>query len=271
MHFQDSASLIEKGPLDLTHPQNLVVDHLLGEPKPELKPKPKKPIKSPVIKNMFFGPKRLFLASPSLRRKKKQKRSKRHTLDIWRHTQKDIIGDTSNDPGTSTSEKDRVVDCMLMRRKKRRHHGTLNKKRSACRASKSSNDCSVNSFETKEKGPEERIGPHVAILATDQQLEQTLISIETQCDVQDKRGLVRHGIMSMLTRGLEMPTGMFPLQCVSIVLFCVDLFYCILYDDLIHLCASAVARWDGIESPSSEAFGLGDAQNGSIGYVLDEW
>eukprot|EP00268_Persea_americana_P043304 TRINITY_DN434_c0_g1_i1.p1 TRINITY_DN434_c0_g1~~TRINITY_DN434_c0_g1_i1.p1 ORF type:complete len:872 (+),score=171.46 TRINITY_DN434_c0_g1_i1:153-2768(+) len=239
MHeFQDSASLIEKGPLDLTHPQNLGVDHLLGEPKPELKPKPKKPIKSPVIKNMFFGPKRLFLAAPSLQRKKKQKRSKRHTLDIWRHAQKDIIGDTSNDPGTSTSEKDRVVDCMLMRRKKRRHHGTLNKKRSACRASKSSNDCSVNSFETKEKGPEERIGPHVAILATDQQLEKTSISIETQCDVQDKRGLVRHGIMSMLTRGLEMPT---------------------------------VARWDGIESPSSEAFGLGDAQNGSIGYVLDEW
>lgn len=231
MHFQDSAILNEKGPLDLTHPQNLGVDHLLGEPKLELKPKPKKPMKSPVVKNMFFGPKRLFLASPSLRRKKKQKRSKRHTLNIWKHAEKDIIGDASNDPGTSTSEKDRVVDCMLIRRKKRRHHGTLNKKRSACRASKSCNDCSVNSFETKEKGPEERIGPHVAILATDRQLEKTSISIETQCDVQDKRGLVRHGIMSMLTRGLEMPTGRFPLQCVSIVLSCLDLFYCILYDD----------------------------------------
>lgn len=56
-----------------------------------------------------------------------------------------------------------------------------------------------------------------------------------------------------------------------IVLFFLHLFYCILYDDLIHLRASAVARWDDIESPSSEAFGLGDAQNGGIGYVLDEW
>lgn len=265
LHFQGNGILNEKGPLDLTCPQHMGNGHLPVEPEP----KQKKLMKSPVVKSML-GSKWLFRASLRLRKKKKQKQSKRHILDIWKLAQKDIMGDSSNDPGTSTSEKHRVVDCMLVRRKKRPRHDTL-KKGSARKASKSSGDCPVNSLETKEKGAEERIGPHIAVLATDQQLEKSVITAETQCDVQDKRVSVHRGMMSMLTRGLEMPTGRFPLQLVSIALFCLDLFYCIFNHDLNHLSASAVARWDDIESSSSGAFGLGGAHNGSIGYVLDEW
>ncbi|XP_058114075.1 ubiquitin carboxyl-terminal hydrolase 23 isoform X2 [Magnolia sinica] len=206
--------------------------------------KPKKLLKFRTVKCLHFGPKGLFLASLSLRKRKKHKRSKRrHNLDSRKLIQKALMEDSiSSDQGTSTSGKAGTVDHGSTHVQDRQPHSVLNNGKSHGIA-KDVTDCNGGFLHGKERGPGERSGPSSAVLATDELSEKSLSSATKQCDsretdFQGKRGSIQHGLMSMLTRGLEEVT---------------------------------VARWDDIELLTSEFHKSNDNGKSNIGYVLDEW
>ncbi|XP_077217490.1 ubiquitin-specific protease 23 isoform X2 [Tasmannia lanceolata] len=209
--------------------------------------KPKKFMKFPAIKSLHIASKRLFLSSLSIRKRKKHKRSKRHSSCISNLTVNDFIEPTiSSDHGTSTSEKAKMVDRGSTDSQSQRSHSVSNKRNgygNTKETKKEVNNCNGDSVSIKERELRERNGHSPGVPSTSETQEKCSSSEAKQCDarksdVQEKTMSTQKGIMSMLIRGLEDRT---------------------------------VARWDDIESPSTEIHMSNGSRNYSIGYVPDEW
>ncbi|XP_068658973.1 ubiquitin carboxyl-terminal hydrolase 23-like [Aristolochia californica] len=194
-----------------------------------------RPKKLPVVASLRVGPKQLFLASLSLRKKKKHKRSKRKISDFKDGCSKDLIEDlTSNDREASTSARRAQVTeqgCHIS-----------SKKRKKCRQAKHVKSRSGGSITIKEGGIREEGDLPGAVLASDASSAKRQEAVVKECDAragdQEKRRSVEIGLMSMLMRGLQEAT---------------------------------VAQWDDAEPVLSDMNGFEMPHKSSIGYVADEW
>ncbi|KAG9459182.1 hypothetical protein H6P81_003690 [Aristolochia fimbriata] len=198
--------------------------------------KHKKQLKLPIVASLRVGPRHLFLASLSLRKRKKHKRIKQKISHFKNDGKNYLMEDlTSNDRETSTST----------RRSEVNEHGcsNLSKKRNKCRQAKHEKNKSDGSITIiKEGGVREQGDLTGAVLASDasfaKRQEPEMKESDARSGAQDKRRSVQFGLMSMLMRGLQEAT---------------------------------VAQWDDVEQVSTEMNGLEMAQKSSIGYVADEW
>eukprot|EP00261_Vitis_vinifera_P015247 XP_003634989.1 PREDICTED: ubiquitin carboxyl-terminal hydrolase 23 isoform X2 [Vitis vinifera] len=199
------------------------------------------------MRSMHLVSNNLFRASLSLRKKKKHRRSKRHTSDIKNLTQEHLLeaGCLSVGQGPSTSDKTQTTSVGPTNRwGKRVKHGTKKgDKRTAGKDVKTSNsECVMDTMDVEFR---DRIGEEGAMLATDKEPQKSSISVAKQRDAQrsdslndSKRDQMQNGLMSMLTRGLD---------------------------------ETIVARWDEIEWPSNRVMESRSVEGVTIGYVPDEW
>ncbi|XP_034678541.1 ubiquitin carboxyl-terminal hydrolase 23-like isoform X2 [Vitis riparia] len=210
--------------------------------------KPHRKLKKKHMKrSMHLVSNNLFRASLSLRKKKKQRRSKRHTSDIKNLTQERLLeaGCLSIDQGPSTSDKTQTISVGPTNPQgKRVKHGTKKgDKRTAGKDVKTSNsECLIDTMDMEIR---DRIGQEGAMLATDKEPQKSSSSVAKQWDAQgsdslndSKRDRMQNGLMSMLTRGLD---------------------------------KTIVARWDEIEWPSNRVMESRSVEGVTIGYVPDEW
>ncbi|KAJ9697595.1 hypothetical protein PVL29_009429 [Vitis rotundifolia] len=199
------------------------------------------------MRSMHLVSNNLFRASLSLRKKKKHRRSKRHTSDIKNLTQEHLLeaGCLSVGQGPSTSDKTQTSSVGPTNPwGKRVKHGTKKgDKRTAGKDVKTSNsECVMDTMDV-EFG--DRIGQEGAMLATDKEPQKSSSSVAKQWDAQrsdslndSKKDQMQNGLMSMLTRGLD---------------------------------ETIVARWDEIEWPSNRVMESRSVEGVTIGYVPDEW
>ncbi|XP_059452991.1 ubiquitin carboxyl-terminal hydrolase 23 isoform X2 [Corylus avellana] len=196
----------------------------------------------------------LLLQASSLQKKKKHKRNRRHILDVKNLSREHLLdGDCiSADMGPSTSESIRTMplDSTPPLRKGTKSGSKKRAKNAAAKDLVNSNgDCLMDNMIDGEF--RHRIDQNGTVLASDEPLEKSSDSISSSSLLADqlvagrpngpkdsKREVVQNGLMSMLTRGLE---------------------------------ETQVARWDGIDLPSSQIAASNDAERSSIGYIPDEW
>lgn len=165
----------------------------------------------------------LFQASLSLRKKKKQKRNRRHILDVKNLSREHSLdGDCiSADMGPSTSESIRTMPLELTPplRKGTKSGSKKGAKNAAAKGLVNSNgDCLMDNMIDGEF--RHRIDRNGTVLASDKPLEKSSDSISSssllaeQLDAgrpngpKDSKREVQNGLMSMLTRGLEETEGM---------------------------------------------------------------
>ncbi|XP_034691124.1 ubiquitin carboxyl-terminal hydrolase 23-like isoform X2 [Vitis riparia] len=199
------------------------------------------------MRSMHLVSNNLFRASLSLRKKKKHRRSKRHTSDIKNLTQEHLLeaGCLSIGQGPSTSDKTQTTSVGPTNPLgKRVKHGTKKgDKRTAGKDVKtSSSECVMDTMDVEFR---DRIGQEGGMLATDKEPQKSSSSVAKQWDAQrsdslndSKRDQMQNGLMSMLTRGLD---------------------------------ETIVARWDEIEWPSNQVMESRSVEGVTIGYVPDEW
>ncbi|XP_068662504.1 ubiquitin carboxyl-terminal hydrolase 23-like isoform X2 [Aristolochia californica] len=195
----------------------------------------KKLLKLPVVASLRVGPKRLFLASLSLRKKKKHKRSKQKISDFKNDSKKGLSEDfTPNDQETSTSARRGEVNelgCTIS-----------SKKRKKCRQSNHVKNKIGGSIAIKEGSVRDEDDLPGAVLASDassaKRQQPAVKESDGRAGAEENRRSVQIGLMSMLMRGLQEAT---------------------------------VAQWDDAEPVSCEMNGLEMPHKSSIGYVADEW
>ncbi|GMP35805.1 hypothetical protein CsSME_00008123 [Camellia sinensis var. sinensis] len=200
------------------------------------------------ITSMHLGSSILFGAFLSLR-KKKHKKVKRRTVKINNLTQKHLLDSVfgSTDLGPSTSEITRTLSLGSVHSQRKVLKSRPSKKDNipVPKNVKSSNHDLVEGIIDRDF--RDRLGQNGAVLATDKQPQRNCSSplAGNQFDARGSNGSkesrgssVHDGLMSMLTRGLE---------------------------------ETIIARWDGIELPSSRITGSSGVDAASIGYIGDEW
>ncbi|XP_028081043.1 ubiquitin carboxyl-terminal hydrolase 23-like isoform X2 [Camellia sinensis] len=200
------------------------------------------------ITSMHLGSSILFGAFLSLR-KKKHKKVKQRTVKINNLTQKHLLDSVfgSTDLGPSTSEITRTLSLGSVHSQRKLLKSRPSKKDNipVPKNVKSSNHDLVEGIIDRDF--RDRLGQNGAVLATDKQPQRNCSSplAGNQFDARGSNGSkesrgnsVHDGLMSMLTRGLE---------------------------------ETIIARWDGIELPSSRITGSSGVDAASIGYIGDEW
>ncbi|KAL7224281.1 hypothetical protein ACSBR1_025694 [Camellia fascicularis] len=200
------------------------------------------------ITSMHLGSSILFGAFLSLR-KKKHKKVKRRTVKINNLTQKHLLDHVfgSTDLGPSTSEITRTLSLGSVHSQRKVLKSRPSKKDNipVPKNVKSSNHDLVEGIIDRDF--RDRLGQNGAVLATDKQPQRncSFPLAGNQFDARGSNGSkesrgnsVHNGLMSMLTRGLE---------------------------------DTIIARWDGIELPSSRITGSSGVDAASIGYIGDEW
>ncbi|KAI8019537.1 Ubiquitin carboxyl-terminal hydrolase 23 [Camellia lanceoleosa] len=200
------------------------------------------------ITSMHLGSSILFGAFLSPR-KKKHKKVKRRTVKINNLTQKHLLDSVfgSTDLGPSTSEITRTLSLGSVHSQRKVLKSRPSKKDNipVPKNVKSSNHDLVEGIIDRDF--RDRLGQNGAVLATDKQPQRNFRSplAGNQFDARGSNGSkesrgdsVHNGLMSMLTRGLE---------------------------------ETIIARWDGIELPSSRITGSSGVDAARIGYIGDEW
>lgn len=200
------------------------------------------------ITSMHLGSSILFGAFLSLR-KKKHKKVKRRAVKINNLTQKHLLDSVfgSTDLGPSTSEITRTLSLGSVHSQRKVLKSRPSKKDNipVPKNVKSSNHDLVEGIIDRDF--RDRLGQNGAVLATDKQPQRncSFPLAGNQFDARGSNGSkesrgnsVHNGLMSMLTRGLE---------------------------------ETIIARWDGIELPSSRITGSSGVDAASIGYIGDEW
>ncbi|KAK1291501.1 Ubiquitin carboxyl-terminal hydrolase 23 [Acorus calamus] len=190
----------------------------------------KKRVKGP-SRSVPFGHKKLFLASLSLRKRKKHKHGKQKHVDVGNHKKINLLDNSilrDQDPSTSKTTK-----MVQMKR-----NGLGLNKGEVFQAAESINYCVGDSLCTKEKdaGQSSSKGSFMSV-------DKSKGRLEKQCDARESGGHEKmasseRGMISMLMRGLEEAT---------------------------------VARWDDVDLPSCPLREPSNTNDGSLGYVLDEW
>ncbi|KAF8393036.1 hypothetical protein HHK36_021277 [Tetracentron sinense] len=226
--------------LEISGPSSMMNDCVqvaLGHKQHRKLAKSKKKLLKCRVASMHLGSNLLFRSSLSLRKKKKHKRSKRRAIELRGFTQEDLLDEDciSSDLGPSTSEKTRTVAL----------DSTHSRKHGAKSDTKKGNNNMASSMNMIDGDFRERIGQDSAVLVTNEPSLNNSSTTVNQWPAErpdsskdNYRVSEQNGIMSMLTRGLTEIT---------------------------------VARWDGIELPSSQIVGSSSAQSIGIGYVPDEW
>ncbi|KAJ4958056.1 hypothetical protein NE237_025167 [Protea cynaroides] len=212
--------------------------------------KAKKKLQKCRVARMGLGSNLLFKTPLSLWRKRKHKRSKSYTIELRGFAQENLLGENcsiSGDPGPSTSEKTSMLslDSTFVQKKKSR--SGVNKA-NGYKTKKNSRVANGNSCTNNVEGDHtERIEQNKAELATKESPQKCvgLISAANSVGTREldgsedkKKSLDQSQLGSLLMRGFE---------------------------------DTSIARWDGIELPTSQILGSSSRQSVSIGYVADEW
>ncbi|KAB1211875.1 Ubiquitin carboxyl-terminal hydrolase 23 [Morella rubra] len=188
----------------------------------------------------------LFRQSLGLWKKKKHKRSKRHSLKMKRLSREHLldIDCFKADLEPSTSENTRTIS--LTSAQPLRKGTKSGSKTGVSAASKNSMSYIGNCLRENIDGEfRHRINESGTVLATDKQLEKSSMLVSDQREAgrldgpkDNTRIIMQNGLMSMITQGLE---------------------------------ETVVARWDGTDLPSSQIAASNGVGSVSIGYVPDEW
>ncbi|KAL6012151.1 hypothetical protein ACLOJK_002629 [Asimina triloba] len=175
-----------------------------------VKCKPKKFLKLLPIASPHLGPKRLFLVSLCLRKRKKHKRSKRrHCQDARK---KALIADSvCSDQELSTSGRGRMGNLESTDGQDQHSHPVSSDEKNHGAADDVAGFGDIS--RGKRCGSREGGGPSSAVLATNEPLEKKR-SMENQCDLRETEFQLKgrsgqHGLVTMLMRGLEEVTGGF--------------------------------------------------------------